>query len=138
VPKPPETALPACAKAAAPHPAEPPLFEPRPAEPVGPKRPVRTAAALVRVVAGADAPAPNVLSLNHMTRIKGGLLYAATPNVPWATLLRRTFEVDTTACARCGGPVRVRAVITDPKTAERILDALAKPNARAPPSPFAA
>jgi len=34
--------------------------------------------------------------------------------------------------------VRVRAIITDPKTAARILDALAKPNAHAPPSPFAA
>ena len=138
VPKPPENALPACAKASGPPIAEPALFEPRAAEPVVSTRPVRSAAALALVVPGAEASAPNVLSAKHLERIAGGLLYAATPNVPWATLLRRTFEVDTTACARCGGRVRVRAIITDPKTAERILDALAKPNARAPPSPFAA
>jgi hypothetical protein len=49
----------------------------------------------------------------HLARIGGGLLYAATSNVPWATLLARTFEVDVKSCARCGGRLEVRAVVTD-------------------------
>lgn len=40
-------------------------------------------------------------------------LYAPTPNVPWATLLGRTFELDVKSCARCGGSLEVRAVVTD-------------------------
>jgi len=49
---------------------------------------------------GGDALAANVLSVKHMDRIRGGLLYAASANVPWSTLLRRTFEIDTTLCSR--------------------------------------
>jgi hypothetical protein len=40
-----------------------------------------------------------VLSARHLERIKGGLLYAAFSNVPWATLLARTFDVDVECCA---------------------------------------
>ena len=76
---------------------------------------------------------PNVLSARHLARIGGGLLYAATSNVPWATLLARTFEVDVKACARCGGRLEVRAVVTDHDIARRILDAMPAA-ARAPPS----
>jgi hypothetical protein len=32
--------------------------------------------------------------VKHWSRLLGGLLYAASPCVDWATLLRRTFEVD--------------------------------------------
>ncbi len=76
---------------------------------------------------------PNVLSAKHLGRIAGGLLYAATSNVPWATLLARTFDVDVTACARCGGRLDVRAVVADHEVAQRILNALPA-TARAPPS----
>ena len=75
---------------------------------------------------------PNVLSARHLARIGGGLLFAATSNVPWATLLARTFEVDVKACARCGGRLEVRAVVTDHDIARRILDAILTA-ARAPP-----
>src|SRR5262249_7787703 len=35
--------------------------------------------------------APNVISVRQWDRLLGGLLSAATPPVPWAPLLRRTF-----------------------------------------------
>src|SRR6185369_13491586 len=81
----------------------------------------------------ARSPMPNVLSARHLARIRGGLLFAATSNVPWATLLARTFEIDVKACARCGGRLEVRAVVTDHDIARRILDAIPTA-ARAPPS----
>lgn len=75
---------------------------------------------------------PNVLSTTHLARIGGGLLFAATSSVPWATLLARTFEIDAKACAHCGGRLEVRAVVTDHDIARRILDAIPTA-ARAPP-----
>jgi hypothetical protein len=90
------------------------------------------ATTLARAIPGADVPAPNLLSAMHLGRIAGGLLYAATSNVPWATLLARTFEVDVKVCARCGGWLDVRAVVTDHEVARNILDAMPS-TARAPP-----
>ena len=75
---------------------------------------------------------PNVLSLRHWDRLLGGVLYAATPRVDWATLLRRSFGVDVMACARCGGRLRVLAVITECEPVRRILAHLGLPPA-APP-----
>jgi len=60
------------------------------------------------------------------------MLYAATSNVPWATLLARTFDVDVNACPRCDGRLVVRAVVTNHDIARRILDAIPTA-ARAPP-----
>ncbi len=91
-----------------------------------------SATTLARSIDGADVPMPNVLSTRHLSRIGGGLLYAATSSVPWATLLARTFDVDVKACPRCTGRLEVRAVVTDLDIARRILDALPK-GARAPP-----
>ena len=45
----------------------------------------------------------------------------------WATLLRRSFEVDVLTCARCGGRVRVLGEITDPAIAGLILESLGLP-----------
>ena len=81
---------------------------------------------------GATSPMPNVLSARHIERIQGGLLYAATSNVPWATLLARTFDVDVKCCARCGGRLEVRTVVSDHEVAPRILEAIPL-TARAPP-----
>jgi hypothetical protein len=64
---------------------------------------------------------PNVLSVRHWDRLLGGLLYAATPRVEWAALLRRSFAADVTACGRCGGRLRVLAVITERESVRRIL-----------------
>jgi hypothetical protein len=46
---------------------------------------------------------------------------------------RRSFDVDVKACARCGGRLEVRAVVTDHDIARKILDAI-RTTARAPPS----
>jgi hypothetical protein len=83
-----------------------------------------SATTLARSIDGADVPMPNVLSARHLARIGGGLLFAATSSVPWATLLARTFEIDVKACTRCGGRLEVRAVVTDHDIARRILDAI--------------
>lgn len=108
---------------------------PPPRERSGPVVPVGlpvSATAIARVVDGAAVPMPNVLSTRHLDRIAGGLLYAASSNVPWATLLARTFEFDVKACGRCGGRLDVRAAVTDHDIARRIFDAIPK-TARAPP-----
>ncbi len=92
-----------------------------------------SATTLARRIDGADVPIPNVLSARHLARIGGGLLYAATSNVPWATLLARTFDVDVEACARCSGRLEVRAVVTDHAIARKILETIPI-TARAPPA----
>jgi hypothetical protein len=54
-------------------------------------------------------------------------LYAATPRIDWATLLRRAFDVDVLACAKCGGRLRVLGCVTDPDLGRAILERLAIP-----------
>ena len=92
-----------------------------------------SASACKRSSARADVPAPNILSTKHLGRIKGGLLFAATSQVPWATLLGRAFDVDAKACARCGARLHVRAVVTDHELARAILADMSCAT-RAPPT----
>jgi hypothetical protein len=73
------------------------------------------------------ALAPNVLSVRHWDRLLGGLLYAATPRVDWATLLRRSLDVDALECPTCKGRLRVLAVITEREPVRRILAHLGLP-----------
>jgi hypothetical protein len=40
---------------------------------------------------------------------------------PWAELLKRTFGIDVETCPRCGGRMRLLAVITDLASAARFL-----------------
>lgn len=113
-----------------------PAERPPPRDRRGPVVPVGVAVSatmLARTLDGADVPAPNVLSAKHLGRIGGGLLFAATSNVPWPTLLARTFDIDVKVCARCGARLDVRAVVVDHDVARRILDAIPT-TARAPPS----
>ena len=70
---------------------------------------------------------PSVISVPHWTRLHDGRLLAASPYVDWPSLLQRTFEVDVLACARCGGRLRVLAVITEPGPVRRILEHLGMP-----------
>jgi hypothetical protein len=76
------------------------------------------------------ALAPNVLSVRHWDRLLGGVLYAATPRVEWAALLRRSFDVDVMRCPKCGGRLRVLGVITDHEPVRRILAHLGFGNRR--------
>jgi hypothetical protein len=59
---------------------------------------------------------------------------------PWAELLKRCFDVDILQCSKCGGHMKLLAVITDPRSIERMLRHLGEPTepparepARAPP-----
>ena len=49
------------------------------------------------------------------------------PRVDWATLLRRTFDVDVLACTKCGGRLRVHACVKDPWLVRAVLERLAMP-----------
>jgi hypothetical protein len=71
--------------------------------------------------------APNILTVKHWSRLLGGILYAATPRVDWATLLRRSFEVDVLKCARCGGRQRVLGEVTEPTAVRLVLESLGVP-----------
>ena len=71
--------------------------------------------------------APNVISVRHWDRLLGGLLYAVSPRVDWATLLRRSFSVDVLQCPKCHGRLRMIAVITERESARRILAHLGLP-----------
>jgi hypothetical protein len=82
--------------------------------------------------------------VKHWTRLLGGLLYAAKPRVDWATLLRRSFDVDVLACARCGGRLRVLGEVTEPPMVRLILESVGMPTeapvvarARDPTEPLA-
>jgi hypothetical protein len=50
----------------------------------------------------------------------------------WARLLAKVYEVDALRCPRCGSPMKVLAVITDPQQVRRILRHLVRTGA-APP-----
>jgi hypothetical protein len=88
-------------------------------------------ASLLRTGA-AEQVGPNVLSVPHWQRILEGELFASSSRIDWRTLLKRTFDVDLRVCARCGGRVTIRAVVTDPDAVRKLLTALRRP--RAPPS----
>jgi hypothetical protein len=72
---------------------------------------------------------------------------AASPrhgsNLRWAQLMQRSFGYDVLACPRCGGRLRLIALIEDPAVIQRILRHLGLPSdvpaarsVRAPPLPF--
>ena len=68
--------------------------------------------------------APNILSIAHRDRLLGGALHAPLSRVDWATLLRRTFDVDVTRCTGCARRMTSRAVVTAPVSIDRLLAAL--------------
>jgi Putative transposase/Transposase zinc-binding domain len=53
----------------------------------------------------------------------------------WAVLMRRTFGIDTLACPRCGGRLRLIALIEDAAVIERILRHLGLPTESPAPQP---
>ncbi len=76
------------------------------------------------LVARSEELSPNVLSVRHWERLRSGALLANSPRIDWATLMRRTFDVDVLACARCGGRIKVLGVVDDPETVRTILSEL--------------
>ena len=87
--------------------------------------------ATLLVTGAAVRVAPNILSIPHWERLLGGELYAPLSRVDWATLLRRTFDVNVLLCRGCGRRMTVRAVVTDAAAIDRLLGALRR--SRDPP-----
>ncbi len=56
----------------------------------------------------------------------------------WAELLRLVFEVDVTACPRCGGEMRILAFVTEHAVVTRILTHLERRGIDARAGPWAA
>jgi hypothetical protein len=50
----------------------------------------------------------------------------------WARLIAQVYEVDPLTCSRCGSPMRILAVITEPEEVKKILRHLVKVG-RSPP-----
>jgi hypothetical protein len=44
----------------------------------------------------------------------------------WARLIAQVYEVDPLTCSRCGSPMRILAVITEPEEVKKILRHLVK------------
>ena len=84
-------------------------------------------AALAMLAPVVVALAPNILSVRRWERLLGGLLYAATSRIDWASLLRRSMDVDVVQCPKCHGRLRVLAVITEREPVQRILSHLGLP-----------
>jgi hypothetical protein len=81
----------------------------------------------------AARPAP---SRHCRRRLRGGCpdesVSARQSRAAWARLLAKIYEVDALKCSRCGSPMKVLTVITDPTQVRRILLHLIKTGA-APP-----
>ena len=58
--------------------------------------------------------APSIVAIAHWNRLMGGLLYAASPRLPWSQLLRRTFAKDVEQCPKCHGRLRLIQSIAEP------------------------
>jgi hypothetical protein len=127
--------------------ARPPRPEPEPTRPVegcspgrterpslaaGPADPSQGSAAMATLAPVATALAPHILSVRHWDRLLGGILYAATPRIDWASLMRRSMNVDVLECPKCHGRLRVLAVITELVPVQKILSHLGLPTAEPP------
>jgi hypothetical protein len=51
----------------------------------------------------------------------------ARPYIDWASLLKRVFSVDIFGCMKCGGRMKVLAVIEQPEVVAKILNHLGMP-----------
>jgi hypothetical protein len=46
---------------------------------------------------------------------------------PWHELLKRTFDVDLQACSRCGGHMKLKAILTGSESTQRLLRSMGEP-----------
>ena len=71
---------------------------------------------------------PFILSDYHMRRLLDGLLLMTGSRADWATLLRRSHDIDVLDCPRCHGRLRLLAVVRDKHQARRFLRYLGEPD----------
>jgi hypothetical protein len=64
---------------------------------------------------------PPVPPLADCVKGDGDDSFTASRKKNWARLLRKMFEVDPLVCLRCGAPMNVVSIITDPATVDKIL-----------------
>jgi hypothetical protein len=50
--------------------------------------------------------------------------FASRAKAAWARLIRKVYEVDPLECPKCNGPMRIIALIDDPRVIRRILEHL--------------
>ena len=68
--------------------------------------------------------------------VRPSLIEAKSPyRMRWASLLARVFALDVTACSKCGGPMVLLALLTDPGVVTKILDHLGLPSLPTQPRP---
>jgi hypothetical protein len=59
----------------------------------------------------------------------------APRRTPWAQLMARTFGLDVLCCPKCGGRMKIKAVILDPIEIARLCDHLGEPHQGPPVAP---
>jgi hypothetical protein len=66
--------------------------------------------------------------------------FASRAKAAWARLIRKVYEVDPLECPKCNGPMRIIALIDDPRVIRRILEhrGLWAPETSAPGPPAGA
>ena len=64
------------------------------------------------------------LTVKHWNRLREGELFASSPNIPWAILLKRTFGFDAELCPKCDRKMRMVDVVDDRSKATALLGAL--------------
>jgi hypothetical protein len=98
----------------------------KPTEPPEPKTDTAASIDALRAELGelAEAPpirSPFILSDPHMRRLLDGLLLMNSPRADWATLLRRSHDIDVLDCPKCHSRLRPMAVVRDEEQAKRFL-----------------
>jgi len=115
------------------HSADAPRCAPATSEPE-PRPPSRVSPSLVaRAPCAVPAPACHPRADTGPSHAALLALRAPLPYIPWAELLRRTYDLDVLRCP-CGGRLRFIAVILAPEVARDILDSLDLPSAAPPVS----
>ena len=80
--------------------------------------------AAARRVASSDIDTNTIVSLPETKQ---------RPTANWVRLIKKVFELDPLQCPKCGGTMKIKAFITDPKEIARIMANRGVPQQRAPP-----
>jgi hypothetical protein len=94
-------------------------------------------AGVVEPIDGDNAMGGADLPLREVTIVEPEAFNRAEARHRWAELLRLIYEVDPFVCPRCGGPMRVVALIQDPKVIDKILRHLRAKGSNATAGPWA-
>ena len=71
-----------------------------------------------------DEAKPAPVPTQSQREISRGAIGAANRYIDWHTLLSRVYDLDSLVCPRCGGQLRMIAVLTDPEPIRAILESM--------------